>query len=74
MSPYERLLAEQNNLQNERATVRAQLSAVAAQIALYDTARTLRPAGIDPTWDPLLDVNGVLRGWIDPAYAVQFYK
>lgn len=74
MSPYDALLKEQANLIAERQQVKAQISAVASQIALYDTAKTLRPVGIDPTWDPILDTQGVLKGWIDPAYAAQFYK
>lgn len=72
MSHIAYLNEELEKLNNEKSLLEASITEVLDRIAQYRVVCEHRPSEIPASWEPVLDRDGQVRGWVDTSY--RFYK
>lgn len=48
-----------------------ELALLDTRIKQYNDVIAARPAGINPSWEPVLDQAGQVKGWMEPSFAAR---
>lgn len=72
-SPYEYLHTQKTSITTEIDRLQSELAEIEARISLYKVAKLHRPTEIPESWEPILNHDGIVKGWVEPEFASRRY-